>query len=162
MNLLLFLILTSCEKECKLKPIDESVFDLNKINNKYYLTSDKSEIDSITLIEKIDFYEKTSFKGPMNYRECQHVKSYIVDFQDKEIQIHLTKRENGDYELNLFSQCISSIDGFKVNPSELTNNKFVFERTSCGLGKSNIEQIILNGYKIESIKTVDKKTWKLE
>ncbi|WP_127846311.1 hypothetical protein [Psychroflexus aestuariivivens] len=161
--ILLICILSACEKDCKLERIDENIFDLRQLKEKYFLTSDSNEIDSLIISTKIDIYEKTSFQSPMNYRECEHFKSYKIEFRNEVIDISLRKTDKGIFELDALFWCGESLNQIEINPTELIMDKeYVFNRkTDCEMRNSQIETIILNGFKIKTLKTTDNKTWNL-
>lgn len=172
MSIRIFLLLSlfaiflfSCESECKLQPIPEKVFDLNKVQKVLILKS-QNVIDSAIIVEKNDYYEKTSFKGPMNYRECEHYKSYEYKFRDDNILVSVRKNVVNSLELDLlaFGNCPNFNSERKIAEKELLLNKeYSFEKDfDCEQTNSNIKKVVLKGFLIESITTTDNKVWKIK
>ena len=161
--LLLILIISSCEKECKLERINENVFDLNILKGKYYLTSDLDGAESLSIKDKTDIYEKSSFQSPMNYRECEHFKSYEVEFRNELIDISLRKTDEKKYELDVMFWCGEILSEIEINPKDLILNKeYIFKRQNdCNIQNSQIKSIVLNGFQIKSIKTTDNRIWNI-
>lgn len=155
----------SCEKDCNLEPIPDDIFDLNKINE-VMLFKCQNEIDSTEIIDKYNYYEKTSFKGPMNYRECQHYKSYELQFKEDQILVSIRKNVSDSLELEIyaFGNCPNLNINRKIPEDELRLNKeYIFEKKlDCEQTNSNIKKVILNGFLIKSITTLDGKTWTLQ
>ncbi|KRD11131.1 hypothetical protein ASE21_05290 [Flavobacterium sp. Root901] len=157
--ILLVLILISCERECHLTPIPKAVFDLGKIEKKIMVTSG-NEIDSLILVDKIEDYIKTSFKGPMNVRDCEHYKSYKFSFKTDDIDVSVRKYVEDTLQLDVlsFGICDNS-DDRTIPEKELSLNKeYIFERKE-NCDTSIIKRIVLKGYLIQSITTSDNKTW---
>ena len=115
----LLFIISSCEKECKLERISENLFDLNKIDGNKFRANKTAETDSLILLDKMDIYEKSSYSGLMNYRECGHFKSYIVKFKENHIQISLRKNSESEYELSLDAQCFLSQNSYEIEIDDL-------------------------------------------
>ena len=159
--LVLIFVSISCEKNCELKRIEENVFDLSKLKEKYFLTSDSNETDSLILINKIDVYQNNSISTLMNYRECEHFKAYEFEFKNETVEISLRKTDKNKFELDALFPCGEISSGIDINPEELKQNKeYIFNRKrDCTLENSQIQTIILNGFKIKTIKTTDNKTW---
>lgn len=157
-----FLPFLSCEKDCKLQPIPSDVFDLNKIKDVMVFTS-KNEIDSAQIVEKYNYYEKTSFKGPTNIRECEHYKSYEIKFKDDQISVSIRKNVSDSLELDVlaFGDCPNFKNARIISENELLSNKeYTFERDiDCEPTNSKIKQIVLKGFLITSITTSDNKIW---
>ena len=155
----------SCEKDCKLEPIPDDIFDLNKINE-VMLFKYQNEIDSAEIINKYNYYEKTSFKGPMNIRDCEHYKSYELKFKEDQILVSIRKNVADSLELEVyaFGNCQNLKINSKIHENELRLNKeYLFEKKSdCEQTNSNIKKLVLNGFLIKSITTLDGKTWTLQ
>lgn len=167
MRLLLSFILLSggfisCkpESECDLKPIPSSVFNLTCV--KSVVVKNGNETDSLIVSEKIDHYEKTSYKGLMNYRACEHYKGYKARFKEYEINVSLHKNADETLELDViaFGSC-GNITPVRVNEDELLLNKEYFfnAQPNCEAPNSIFKKIILRGYFIKSITTTDNETW---
>ncbi|HEX8334934.1 MAG TPA: hypothetical protein VF622_20075, partial [Segetibacter sp.] len=117
------LTLASCEKDCRLQPISTNVFDLNAVPKTLYLESD-IEIDSLVLVETLENFEKTSYKGLMSYRECEHFKSYEYNFRNERIFVSIRKNDKGTINLSLlgFGRCLN-LDEIVVSEEELLSSK---------------------------------------
>lgn len=158
---LILIFLNSCERKCKINPIPANVFDVSKIKPKSVLLKCNNEIDSLTFNDKWDSYTETSFKGPMNIRRCGHSKSYKYNFRNETLQVILDKNENSIFELQVIGWCTIFNDIRIIKENELLLNKeYIFEReTDCDSSKSDIKTIIIKGYLIKSIVTIDNKIW---
>lgn len=169
MKRLLFLLFlfffNSCSKECKLTPIPENVFELNKIKERNILNYG-DEIDSIIFVDEYDIYTDKSYKGLMKYEECGHSKSYSVEFRNEPIQICLNKTEKKGLELCLYGWFNNSSNDKYIILSEKKlseNREYTFYRnTNSDSLKCQIKELTLKGYKIESITTLDNKKWVLK
>ena len=152
----------SCERDCKLQPIPNDVFDTNKIKDVMIFTN-KNEIDSAKIVEKYNYYEKTSFKGPMNVRECEHYKSYELKFKDDQISVSIRKNVSDSLELHVlaFGDCPNFKNDRIISENELLlNREYTFEKgLDCESTNSNIKQVVLKGFLIKSITTSDNKIW---
>lgn len=166
MMLICFLLLTGCwsnEEKCTLKPIPSSVFDVNEIKN--VSVKNGSQTDSIKIYDKVDSYEETSFKGPMNYRQCGHYKGYTARFRDYDIVVSL--RKNSDSSLELDVNALGSCGKFiiyKVTEDKLKSPyKHIFEaEPDCEAPNSILKKVVLEGQLIKSITTADGKIWQVQ
>ncbi len=171
MNIIISLLLSltllffSCEKECKLKPIPENIFDLSKVPE-IMIFKNQKEIDSSKIVEKYNYYEKTSYKGPMNVRECEHYKSYELKFKDDQILVSIRKNDSDSLELEVlaFGNCPNFEIKRKITENELLLKKeYVFEKDlDCEQTNSNIKKLVLEGFLIKSITTLDNRIWTLK
>lgn len=166
-SLLIFLTLLffSCEKKCKLKPIPENIFDLNKIPE-IIIFKNQKEIDSAKIVERYNYYEKTSFKGPMNVRECEHYKSYELKFKNDQILVSIRKNDSDSLELDVlaFGNCPNFKIERTITENELLLKKeYVFEKDlDCEQTNCNIKKVVLEGFLIKSITTIDNRIWTLK
>ena len=166
--LFLLILFNSCSdtKKCDLKPIASNVFDLGKITKETVILKCGKEIDSLILNDKYDIYTEESFKGLMNYRECGHSKSYTYNFRNEPIQVCIDKSEN-NLELSLYAwfNNLSNANSKNVTESKIMDNReyYTFYRdTNCDSLKSQIKEVVLKGYLIKSITTLDNKKWVLK
>jgi hypothetical protein len=158
------LLLISCGKECNLKPIPDNILDLKKIKEKNIINCG-NEIDTLVFIDEYDIYEKESYKGLMKYVECGHGKSYTCDFKNEPISVSLDKTEKKGLELSArgwFNNLANEQIVIVTENELLKNTKYRFKRNTNDSAKSQIKEVILNGWKIESIITVDNKKWNLK
>mgnify|MGYP006209542601 CR=1 FL=1 len=163
-NFLILLLLLSCERKCNLKPIPKNIFDVEKIKPESVILESGKNIDSLTFNDKYDSYIENSFKGPMKYEECGHHKSYTYNFRNETIQVCLDKNDKEIFELSLIGWFNKFNDIRTIKENELLLNKqYIFEReTDCDSSKSQIKRVVLNGYVIKYIITIDNKKWQLK
>lgn len=156
------LLLAGCEKECTLPRIPDNVFNLKNIG-KTIILKNNATLDTAKVIEVSNYYEKTSFKGPMNVRECEHYKSYEVEFKGERINVSVRKYIPDTLELDViaFGTCSDFPSEKKMAEKELLLNKeYIFEQAAdCNSSNSNIKRVILKGHVIKSITTSDDKVW---
>lgn len=163
--LMIFLLLSlagcGCESECEIEPISKNIFDINKIDSKDLIITSQNNTDTLKFIEKWDSYTETSFKGLMNYRECGHNKSYKYGFRNETIQVALNKNDQQVIELELIGWFNPVIDRRVVTENDILKNKeFIFEREeNSDTVKSKIKTIVIKGYTMKSIETIDNKVW---
>ena len=157
-------MLLSCERKCNLKPIPKNIFDVEKIKPESVILESGKNIDSLTFNDKYDSYIENSFKGPMKYEECGHHKSYTYNFRNETIQVCLDKNDKEIFELSLIGWFNKFNDIRTIKENELLLNKqYIFEReTDCDSSKSQIKRVVLNGYVIKYIITIDNKKWQLK
>ncbi|MBP6424476.1 MAG: hypothetical protein KA278_02010 [Flavobacterium sp.] len=148
-----------------MKPIPENIFDLSKVPE-IMIFKNQKEIDSSKIVEKYNYYEKTSYKGPMNVRECEHYKSYELKFKDDQILVSIRKNDSDSLELEVlaFGNCPNFEIKRKITENELLLKKeYVFEKDlDCEQTNSNIKKLVLEGFLIKSITTLDNRIWTLK
>jgi hypothetical protein len=86
-----------------------------------------------------------------------------MEFQNELIDISLRKNHHNTYELVVDFMCGAFFNQIEINPKDLTLNKeYSFKRQKdCDLENSKIESIVLNGFQIKAIKTIDNKVWNI-
>jgi hypothetical protein len=163
-NLLIFIFLSSCEKKCELKPIPKNIFDIEKIKSESITLESGRNLDILNFKDKYDSYTENSYNGLLKYEECGHHKSYTYNFRNETIQVCLDKNDKEIFELSLIGWFNKFNDIRFIKENELLLNKeYIFEREKdCDSTKSQIKRIVLSGYFIKSIITIDNKEWKIK
>jgi hypothetical protein len=161
---LLLICLNSCSKECTLKRIPENIFELKKIKEQNVLSCG-NESNKLIFTDEYDIYTKESYKGIMKLEECGHSKSYTCEFRKEPIQVCLDKNNENNLELSIYGwfNNLSDTESIILTENELSRNKeYVFQRnTNCDSVKSKIKEVVIKGYMIKSITTLDNKKWTL-